>query len=110
MTDLAEDRKPSEVTDDYWVWAGGPPGEPIELDATGKWLVFVRADELDDWWETIAVATRRGELGCQAKAATARENPNAHSNAKLICVYTRDWRDKDDVCRVLTRLRELGVI
>jgi len=28
---------------------------------------------------------------------------------KLICVYTRNWQDKDDVKRVLRRLRGLGV-
>jgi hypothetical protein len=27
----------------------------------------------------------------------------------LICVYTRDWQDRDDVRRVLGALRELGV-
>ncbi len=27
----------------------------------------------------------------------------------MICVYTRDWQDRDDVRRVLGALRELGV-
>jgi hypothetical protein len=28
---------------------------------------------------------------------------------RLICVYTSDWHDKDDVRRVLRGLRELGI-
>jgi hypothetical protein len=53
---------------------------------------------------------RGGRLGISAKAATARHSELATSpRTKLICVYTRDWQDQDDVRRVLRQLRDLGV-
>lgn len=55
-------------------------------------------------------ATEDGSLGSEAKAATARPNSlEASPGKKPICVYTRDWQDRDDVRRVLGALRDLGV-
>ena len=90
------------------------PGHPDPGGAdgarTGKWLVFVPARHLDRWWERIRLATEQGRLGISAKAATALPNELAGSQrTKLICVYTRDWQDRDDVRRVLQELRDLGV-
>lgn len=105
---MRDARMPSQVTDDFWCWvtAEGPGREwspPVEgEDAPGKWLVFVYPDQLDTWWSAICGAVERGELGPEAKAATMRENPQASNDrAKVIVVYTRNWRDTDDVARVL---------
>ena len=73
-------------------------------------MLFVPNQQVDSWWEKVREATQDGSLGIQAKAATARPNPRATSpQTKLICVYTRDWQDRDDVRRVLGKLRDLGV-
>lgn len=102
-------RLPSRNTDAYWVYANAPDMARAR-GYTGKWLVYVPASEIDRWWKVVAAATRRGELGWRAKAATARPNRLARDpGRKLICVYTRDWRDVDDVRRVLARLRELSL-
>jgi hypothetical protein len=72
--------------------------------------VFVGAADVDRWWATISAAVQAGHLGCFAKTATAR--PNRHEispQTKVICVYTTDWRDRDDARRVLRALRELGI-
>lgn len=75
-----------------------------------KWLVFVPAGRIDWWWEQIRLGTEQGRLGISAKAATARVSELAVSpRMKLICLYTRNWRDRDDVRRVLRQLRDLGV-
>jgi hypothetical protein len=101
---------PSEVTDDYWVYADGPAAHGADASRTGKWLVFVPARQIDRWWEQIRLATEQGRLGISAKAATARVSDLATSpTMKLTCVYTRDWQDQDDVKRVLRQLRNLGV-
>ena len=105
---------PSQVTDDYWVYADCPAAEGADASATGKWLVFVPAGRIDWWWEQIRLATEQGRLGISArisaKAATARVSELAVSpRMKLICVYTRNWQDRDDVRRVLRQLRDLGV-
>ncbi len=50
-----------------------------------------------------------GHLGNEAKAATAKKNGLARNQwVKVICVYTYDSADVDDVRRVRQRLRELG--
>lgn len=101
---------PSQVTADYWVYADGPAAEGADASRTGKWLVFVPAGQIDRCWEQIRLATEQGRLGISAKAATARVSELAVSpRMKLICVYTRNWQDQDDVRRVLRQLRGLGV-
>jgi hypothetical protein len=102
-------RNPSEVTDAWWVWAQAPSHEKAEYAYSGKWMLFPYTEDLDSTWATIRDATAAGTLGTAAKAATARENPLASTDtSKLICVYTRDHRDIEDVRRVLARLRDLG--
>jgi len=101
---------PSQVTEEYWVYADGPAADEAHACRTGKWLVFVPARQIDKWWELIRLATEQGRLGISAKAATARHNDLATSpRTKLICVYTRDWQGQDDVRRVLRQLRDFGV-
>jgi hypothetical protein len=51
-------------------------------------------------WERIRGATIEGYLGTEAKAL---------KDFTRACVYTRDYRDLNDLRRVLTVLRELGV-
>jgi hypothetical protein len=53
--------------------------------------------------------TEQGELGIFAKAATHLNPPKKGKNEWLICVYTYDKNDHDDVRRVLKRLRRLGI-
>jgi len=52
-------------------------------------LIFVPLSLLDAVWEKIRRATEEENLGGSAKAATARQNPNAtNPDTKVICVYT----------------------
>lgn len=73
----------------------------------GKWLVYVSADQIDDVWQTIASATLKGELGVDAKVATARQASSA-GGEYVICVYTENYLNMEDVQRVRDKLRELG--
>lgn len=86
-------------------WSGAVRA-PEELDegpdefgnrVTGKWMPK-RIDQ--EVWERIRGATIEGYLGTHSKVL--RDFTRA-------CVYTRDYRDLDDLRRVLTVLRELGV-
>jgi hypothetical protein len=64
---------------------------------------------VDASWEKVKAATEVGLLGPSAKVATAWPNPCARDPGKrIICIYTRDWRDRDDARRVLTELRCAG--
>lgn len=100
---------PTDVTDEYWVWTDAPPARTETAGRGGKWLIFSHPEQHDEAWALVRDATEDGTLGVQAKAATAKGNPLAKgSKTLLICVYTGDFEDRDDVKRVLARLRELG--
>lgn len=78
---------------------------------SGKWMLFPSVREVDRAWASVSGATVRGELGIVAKVATHdvvadREN----KKPRLICVYTRDYEDREDVRRVLMGLMELGLV
>ncbi|OIW26800.1 DUF1917-domain-containing protein [Coniochaeta ligniaria NRRL 30616] len=73
----------------------------------GKWMLFPEPNAVDGIWAVVARATAANELGVAAKVAPKGDEEGRQGSARLICVYTRDFRDKDDVGRVLGRLREL---
>jgi superfamily II DNA or RNA helicase len=109
---LGDDRQPSQVADRYWLYAErrDPEGYPDHGPRGGKWLIFVRTAEVDEWWTEIKAATEAGHLGGSAKVSTAKENPNAKDpKAGVICVYTHDVDDVTDCRRVREALRKLGV-
>jgi hypothetical protein len=76
----------------------------------GKWMLFPEPNAVDDMWAVVAQATAANELGVAAKVAPKADDEGRQGSARLICVYTRDFRDKDDVARVLSRLRELELV
>ena len=102
---------PSREISEYWLYALMKQGKYPEPTArNGKWLVFASVKSVDGVWEKIKKATEEGGLGDSSKVATARLNPNAvDSSKKVICVYTYDWTDKEDVMRIRTELRALGI-
>lgn len=106
-----EESKPAQVTDYYWIFAHRKSGEyPKPTTRSGKWLVFVDKKDIDDVWAKIKKAVEEGKLGSEAKVATAKPNPHAtNPNTKVICVYTYDYADEQDVRRIREELRKLGI-
>lgn len=104
--------KPSHVTDRYWLHAFRKKGKyPEATENSGKWLVFVKVNELAEAWERIKKATEEGLLGDSAKVGTMRPNPHGKdTDSKVICVYTYDWTDEADVRRIRENLRKIGII
>jgi hypothetical protein len=103
------ERKPTQVIDDYWIYASAPDGSDKSAGNSGKWMLFTPRDDHDEVWAKIRTATEAGELGCAAKAATSRQNPlSVGARLLLTCVYTYDFEHRDDVARVLAGLRQLG--
>ncbi|KAL2800777.1 hypothetical protein BJX66DRAFT_99465 [Aspergillus keveii] len=74
---------------------------------SGKWMLFITPDRVDSYWRRVVEGTMRGALGYAAKVATDAGNG---PRARLICVYTKDYRDRDDIKRVLMNLMELGLV
>ncbi len=103
--------KPSEVIDVYWLRAECKTSDfKKPTERAGKWLVYLSIDWIDDYWVKIKKATEDGQLGYSAKVSTARPNPLASSKAKVIVVYTYDWKDEKDVFRIREALRRLGIV
>jgi hypothetical protein len=70
----------------------------------GKWMLFPNDDDYPRTWRLVAEATAEGKLGAISKAAT----PSDVDPLNLICVYTFDFTNIDDVSRVLEGLIDLG--
>lgn len=104
-------RKPSEVTETYWIYSQRKKGKyPAATPRGGKWLIFVRDENVDEVWAMIKSATEAGKLGDSSKVATAKPNRLAENpHTRVICVYTYDWTDEKDVRRVREELRNLGI-
>ena len=110
VTSSTDERNPSEIINDYWIYAYRSTGEyPKPNVNSGKWLVFVHINEVDELWAEIKQATESGQLGHTSKVATAMPKGEYDENKKVICVYTYDWTDKEDAVRVRQALRVLGV-
>ncbi|KAM7193760.1 protein of unknown function (DUF1917) domain containing protein [Naviculisporaceae sp. PSN 640] len=72
---------------------------------SGKWMLFVNRHNVDEVWRRVARATANNDLGIAAKVDLADGD-----DQRLICVYTKDFRDTADITRVLLKLRSLELI
>jgi hypothetical protein len=104
---------PSEEREAFWLYARNetPTGRPEDRERSGKWLVFVPKERLDEVWEVLWKETEAGRLGCRTKVSTAARNPAQvvlDERNGVISVFTYDHRDEADLRRVRARLRELG--
>lgn len=75
----------------------------------GKWMLFPSADLVDDTWAAVAHATAKGTLGPASKVATCPDTGDSNASARLVCVYTKDFDDREDIRRVLLKLIDMGV-
>ncbi|KAG9699930.1 DUF1917-domain-containing protein, partial [Aureobasidium melanogenum] len=80
----------------------------------GKWMLFPKPEDVNRVWKLVAEAVVDGRLGDTAKVAPA-DPPDLFSAIQkqkashLVCVYTSDFSDLEDVRRVLEELIELGL-
>lgn len=74
----------------------------------GKWMLFVFPNKVDAVWKTVVQGTIEGKLGSSAKVAT--DDGGTDRAQRLICVYTEDFSDVQDVKRVLQGLYELDLV
>jgi len=74
---------------------------------SGKWMLFPSHAFVDQAWFKVAKATWEGRLGHAAKVALDAADP--HKDDHVICIYTDDFTNKDDVLRVLRELKMMGL-
>lgn len=99
---------PTQETKPGWIHCFRQTGfYPDGTAKSGKWLIFLSLESIDRYWMKIKQAVEQGQLGSEAKVSTAgsRNKQGTH----VICVYTYDYRDKDDVMRIRQMLHDLGI-
>lgn len=103
------EKNPSEVTEIPWLFATNKTNKypPNNKERSGKWLIFSKIDEIDALWEKVKKATEEGLLGGISKVATAKPNAN-YLIEKVICVYSYNIDDEEDVMRIREELRKIG--
>ena len=71
-------------------------------------MLFPMPEDVNRAWGLVAEGTGNGELGMAAKVAT--DGGAGDRVSRLICVYTVDFGDRQDVRRVLQGLVERGLV
>lgn len=103
---LADEGNPSEVSHAAFIGATYHGDSPMPEDKNvGKWLFFVAEKYVDDTWANVKKAVENGKLWRSAKVSTAWRSKGG---PYVICVYTYDYNDEDDVMRIREHLREMG--
>ncbi|KAJ5725879.1 uncharacterized protein N7483_007236 [Penicillium malachiteum] len=68
----------------------------------GKWMLFPSDDRVDTVWRTLVLALEKGDVCADAKVST--DDGKGTGQARLICIYTEDFADREDVKKVLQML------
>jgi hypothetical protein len=109
-TPTTTDGIPRQETSDVWIHAFRKTGEyPDRIDRSGKWLIWLHAENIDRYWQKIKEAVEQGRLGNGAKVSTAASSQVKQGKPYVMCVYTYDYEDKADVMRIREELRSLGI-
>ncbi len=98
-----------------WVRSYAPSQVSSNPFLTGKWLIYVQCRYVEYCWSRVRDATEAGTLGIAAKVKThfgMENDPNRfHSPSDhVVCVFSADLLDLEDVARVLRRLATIDAI
>jgi hypothetical protein len=105
----------------HWVWAAST-NQPDDIDPllVGKWLIYLSCTHVGYCWPRVRDATEEGTLGIAAKVST--DWGKGHDlvgmiaegiggwRDHVICIYTLDWQNREDVARVGSRLAEIDAV
>ncbi|KAL9952493.1 hypothetical protein ACROYT_G039759 [Oculina patagonica] len=72
---------------------------------SGKWCIYSTSARIDAIWTSVAKAVVSGTLGFAAKVSTRDPEKKTH----VICVYTEDFTNEEQVRAVEKGLREVGI-
>ncbi|MCY1282091.1 hypothetical protein D9M68_358930 [compost metagenome] len=74
---------------------------------TGKWCIFRSTDQVDHAGETIRGLAAENKIVC-AKVSTAFGR--WYFDSHVICVYTKDWTNNEDLLATRKTLHEAGFV
>ena len=75
--------------------------------SSGKWMLFVEEKYVDYIWKIVSENTVNGNLGCSAKVS-AKESL-MEGEKYLICIYGKEFWDKENIIRILNKIKSLGL-
>lgn len=97
---------PSLDKSSAWKYAAKPGVKKFySNNKTGKWCINIPKESIDEAWKKVSLACAEGKLlvAKTSTALTANKFPNF-----LICVYTNNWEDMDDIRQTREVLYEIG--
>ena len=97
---------PSENLSGYWIGHNSDKNYKRHTNYGGKWLIFSSKENIDGDWQKVKEAQDKGLLGDMSKVSTAINYKQFKNH--VICVYTYDSNDKEDLLRVREGLKEAG--
>lgn len=74
---------------------------------TGKWCIFAAASTINKKWDLIKSLIDSGEI-VHAKVSTSLFLPKSRSKKYVICVYTKNYNDIEDLKKTREFLRSVG--
>ncbi len=93
---MSTDDLPSKNMKDWWIFSEGKKDKlhsSLLPEEQGKWLIFVKRDEIDDIWNVIKDADESGKLGTGAKVSTKKASEKSPTSSKdnthVICDILR---------------------
>ena len=77
-------------------WLVARSGEQVKSDRCGKWIIRPEKQCVDEIWKKITRLLSKNQLGNEARVST-----KIRGDMHIICLYTNDFEDVQDVFRVL---------
>lgn len=75
---------------------------------TGKWIIWLEKKEVDEKWGSIAKSILDGKLSSFSAKISTNGHPSTSSGEYLVCVYTLDYSEMQEVMKVREELKNLG--
>lgn len=91
----------------YWLDSDPEGNAFYSTPKSGKWCLPFALEEVDAAWARIDALVAAGKLRA-AIASTVWGSRQRGFDTLVICVFTEDWEDKDEVLRVRRLLIEEG--
>ena len=125
--------KPSQNVNNHWVHAFSPwHEEGLDTSYVGKWCIFGSPKQLDKYWPKLINLIQKHEEIKSMKVRTSalnwheffmsgfdvdgkdaikkvEEEAKVSKKPRVICVYVKDYRDKDLLKKVRDLIRSIGV-
>src|SRR5216683_3796520 len=102
---LGDNTLPSQVPEYDWISCTYEETQGGVNTTVGSWEIPCKTPQgHDNLWTKLKPSLYRGKLGCSMKSSTY-----IHVAYIFTYIYTKDWRNIDDVRRVLSAIRSLDI-